>query len=126
VTLILEEKQKYVSIINKIWSGSMNYNSVDNITEEVADEITFVLDEIKKCSENIDTLLEMLMEAFGRIYAKGMKWRKLIKEKAVKPGKKTYVQDWLDELQKDNVYNACVVTAAVNWKSSVQMKLMGL
>jgi len=49
MALSFEEKEVYVAIIDGIWSGSMSANSVENITDEVADEIALVLSERKTC-----------------------------------------------------------------------------
>jgi len=36
MALIIEEKEEYVDIINFIWSGTMQNNTDDNITEDSA------------------------------------------------------------------------------------------
>jgi len=126
MALDLEKKQKYVEYIDKIWSGSMSGNSPENITQEIVDEMELILSEIRICTENINTLLDMLIDRFKKIYKDRIKWEMLAKEKAVRPGKKSYVYDWLDMLTENKPYHACVVTAAVNWKSSIQLKLMGI
>jgi len=58
MALLFEEKEACVAIIDAIWSGSMNDNTVDNITEEIVDEIGIILSEIKKCSDNIHALFQ--------------------------------------------------------------------
>jgi len=51
MALTIEEKEEYVDIINFIWSGTMQGNSVDNITEDIANDMAFILSEIKKLLE---------------------------------------------------------------------------
>jgi len=122
VTLSLEARQEYVDIIDTIWQGSMNYNSAENITAEVVSEMNFIFSEIKTCSSKIDDLMEALTTVFADIYLPGVIWLELIK----KPSKKGHVKNWIIALRGNGAHLACVVTAAANWKSSLQMKLMGL
>jgi len=69
-----------------------------------------------------------LKNVFVEIYVNDLVWKVFVALKAFKPEDKErfYVRTWVNELKKHPVCNACVVTAAVNWKSSVQMKLMGI
>jgi len=55
-----------------------------------------------------------------------MTWRTLIKNTAMKPADKGYTKHWLKKIKENIFYKACVDTAAVNWKSHIQLKLMGI
>jgi len=65
---------------------------------------------------------------FAEIYVGPLIWKVLIKFKAASPGdeNKYYVSSWVNKIKNHNTGKACVFAAAVNWKSSMQMKLMGL
>jgi len=121
MTLTIEEKEEYVELIDFIWSGSMQNNTVDNITEDIADDMAFLLSEIKTCSNN----LQLLKSMFEDIYKPGMVWRTLIKNTAMQPAKKGYTKRWAKKIKENKIYKVCVDTGALNWKSHIQIKLMG-
>jgi len=75
----------------------MQNNTVDYITEDIANDMAFILSEIKNCSDS----LQLLKDIFKYIYAAGMTWRALIKNTAMKPADKGYTKRWLKKIKEN-------------------------
>ena len=114
-----EMREHYIRLIKKIWPGvAMNRYSASDVTDEVVDTMDFVLNEIVECSRSMSVVEEVYTSFYMPFTIN--KWRKLVKETL------SVVEAWLDAVEENKVYLSCVVTAARNWRSHVEMQLMGL
>jgi len=120
MSLTDEQKQFYVDVIDVVWQGSMQNNEVENISDSVADKIEKVLYEIQKCSDQFSILFPIYDFIYAITYP--AKW---VDEMLGSPHPTT-IASWINDLLANRKFKACVVTAAVNWKSSVQMDLNGM
>jgi len=123
MALSMEQKLFYRDMINIIWQNSIGDNNVNNISEAVASDVDKVLYEIQNCSRAFNAV----NAAFNAIYAitKPDSWV----SHAVSPGISAFtasISDWIAALRGNAQYKACVVTAAVNWKSKIVLGLIGL
>lgn len=118
IKLTQEMKQGYIDVIHKIWPNVLNRYSADDVTEEVAEIIDTVLNSITNCSNGM-ALVHELFEDFYMPF-KINKWRTLIKEAF------DVFSDWLDALEENRKYKVCVTNAAWQWRSVIEMALMGL
>ncbi|MBY0346230.1 MAG: hypothetical protein K2P98_05115 [Neisseriaceae bacterium] len=82
-----------------------------------------VLEEIAKCSEKL-SFVEFVWDVFyvpfneGTVYPN--KWRNILKDT------EEAMDNWLDRLFSESAYNVCIVTAAVKWRSVIELQLMGI
>ncbi|MDR1062568.1 MAG: hypothetical protein LBL48_01290 [Azoarcus sp.] len=118
MSLTAEQKAQYVAAITAIWEGSVSNNQASNITDEVADIMDTVLDAIKECSQ----AFAVVNITFSLFYGAGS-WKDILVN-ALANG--TSVGNWIAALRGNMQYRACVVTAAANWRSAIEMALMGI
>ena len=130
--LTLQEQVGYVHTINKLWNGSMRYNEAENITPCLAEIIEVILEEIKEGSKAMG-IVEL---TFSMFYIPVTDWCSLILNTAATmspnehwptlPSRFPTIPQWFDAIRGKKQYQAVISAAAVNWKSIVQMELMGL
>lgn len=118
IPLTPEMRQGYIDVIHKIWPNVLDRYTANDVTDEVADIMDTVLNSIVSCSEAM-ALIHELYEDFYMPF-KINKWRTLIKETI------DVFSDWLDALEENRQYKVCVTTAAWQWRSVIEMALMGL
>lgn len=115
MSLTSTEKQRYSQLIQNLWNGSVS-SSTSQISEDVADIVDTVIDEIHNCSDAFAGTL-----AF--IAAIGGTWllpRKIIKDYY------NALNDWISDVEGSITYQACINQATLNWKSALALALMGL
>ena len=117
IPLTAELRQSYIEVIHKIQPALSNFTA-DDVTEEVANHMDSVLNSIVRCSNQM-ALVHELFEEFYMPF-KINKWRKLIKKVS------ELYQDWRDRLEEQPRYKSCIATAALNWRSTIEMALMGM
>jgi hypothetical protein len=115
--LTSEQKAGYVAAIAAIWPN-MSYNDVDNISDEVAEIMDTVLDSIKTCSIALAGINALYDSFYG--IATGTSWRDVLAAAI------TTIASWIDSVRTNQTYKACVSTAAANWRSAVELALMGM
>ncbi len=129
--LSLQEKVGYVHTINTLWRSSMQYNQPENITPRLAEIIKVILEEIKEGSKAMG-VVEL---TFGMFYIPATDWVGLALNTAEVLSPNEYwptvpglpnIPQWFDAIRGKRQYKAVVDSAALNWKSIVQMELMGL
>ena len=116
-----EAKLEYVKAINAIWGGTMQNNSVYNINEDVVELVDKVLSEIRKGSQAmlaIDVIYNFFYSAPGS-------WAEVIIG-AIINGISGGVSGWIDVLKGSKMYASVVNTAALRYKSAVQLALYGI
>ena len=117
MSLTNEQKAGYVVAIAAIWPNLSN-NTVNNISDEVAGIMDTVLESIKTCSLGfaaIDILFDVIYNT-----STATTWKDLLVTAF------NAVSDWVNALMNNQQYQACVVTAAANWRSAIEMALMGI
>jgi hypothetical protein len=112
-----EQKAQYVAAIAAIWPNISN-NSIGNISDEVVEIMDQVLSAIRQCSQ----AFAVIEAVFSVFYGAGS-WRDILVN-ALASG--TSVGNWIAALRGNVQYRACVVTAAANWRSAIELALMGL
>jgi hypothetical protein len=115
-----EEKAQYVAAIAAIWPN-MPDNELDNITDDVADVMNKVLGEIKKCSEAFAVVAPIFSVIYGSFPPTS--WPSILVAAALSGGS---VSAWISALNGNMQFKACVMVAAANWKSVVQIALVGI
>ena len=114
------EKEFYVTFIKAVYGNSL-YVQESDITQGVADICDKMMTDIKNCSIKFATANVF----FSVIYPYPSLNAKIFIVKfalsAALNGKK-----WIDSLMGNRQYRACVVTAAANYRSMLQMELMDI
>jgi len=112
-----EQKQFYVDAITAIWQGSMPNNSIENISESVAEKIETILYEIQECSKQFAIIFPIYEFIYAITYPAKWVAELLGTQNAA---------SWINDLLANRKFKSCVITAAWNWKSAVQMELDGI
>ncbi|MDR2165360.1 MAG: hypothetical protein LBO79_07040 [Zoogloeaceae bacterium] len=112
-----EQKAQYVAAIAAIWPNMPN-NSINNISGEVVDLMGQVLNSIRDCSQ----AFVAIDATFSLFYDSGS-WGDILANALING---INVGDWIAALRGNMQYNVCVVTAAANWRSAIELALMGL
>jgi len=123
MALSMEQKLFYHDMIDIIWQNSIGDNNVNNISEAVASDVDKVLYEIRNCSKAFGVVNAVFDAIYG--ITKPDSWF----SHAVSLGISAFtgsINDWIVALRGNAQYKACVVTAAVNWKSKIVLGLIGL
>lgn len=120
MSLTNEQKAQYVAAIAAIWPNMPN-NTVGNISDEVAGYVDQALHAIKQCSQAF-ALVNITFALFYSLVP-GASWKDVLVNAVVNG---TSVGDWISALNGQTAYQACVATTALNWRSIVEMALMGI
>jgi hypothetical protein len=117
MSLTNEQKAAYVAAIDAIWPG-LPSNNIGNISDEVAEIMDTVLDSIKTCSKALAGV-EAVYDVFYDVVT-GTSWRDVLVSAI------GAIAGWIDSVRTDQLYRICVVVTAANWRSAIQMALMGI
>lgn len=117
MSLTTEQKAGYVVAIAAIWPNMSN-NTVNNISDEVAEIMDTVLDSIRTCS----VALAGVEAAYNMFYdmATGTSWKDVLASAI------NAIGGWITSVRTNQQYQACVTVAAANWRSAIELALMGL
>ncbi|MDR0715823.1 MAG: hypothetical protein LBF50_00180 [Azoarcus sp.] len=115
------EKAQYVAAISAIWPSGISNNSIDNISDEVAGLMNQVLQAIKECSAAFAATNVVFSIFYGAFPPSS--WSSILLA-ALQSG--ASVGAWIAALRGNITYNICVVTASTNWRTAVEMALMGV
>lgn len=118
MSLTYEQKEQYVNAIDAIWQGSMQNNNVNAISDEVKSLVDIVLTEIRNGTKPF--LATDI--TFNIFYIPGIPWQITLVTAVATGG----VTDWIAAIRGNKVYASVVNSAALNFKSSVQLALYGL
>ncbi|MDR2164062.1 MAG: hypothetical protein LBO79_00135 [Zoogloeaceae bacterium] len=121
MSLTNDEKAQYVAAIAAVWPVDMPNNNVNNISDEVAGIMDQVLQAIKECSQAFAGV-NIVFAVFYGVFPPSS-WASVLVN-ALQSG--TSVTAWIEALRGNAAYNACVVTAAANWRSAIELALIGL
>ena len=114
-----EQKEQYVIAIFALWPNmDPTLNVVDNINDDVEYYMNQALQGIKTCSIAFAAMSGIFSIFYGTFLSTA--WRDILVDAA------GAVADWIAALRGQVQYNACVVTAAANWRSAVTGALMGI
>lgn len=111
-------KSEYVMIINTLWGGSLQCNSIENISEDVIRLIDEVLSKIRDGSTAMIGVHAVFEIFYNQTYSS---WAKVIKA-ALDKGD-THASDWIAVLRGNRQYRIVVNSAALGYKSPVQNAL---
>lgn len=120
MALTYEEKQDIADTIKVIFKGAVPATP-NQITDEVADMVTKIINEIAVCSKRIEKTLTTTQQILYMGYP--------IQILIGKVGKKALgnlLENWFKQLSKNFATRACTVTATAKWRSPVTLALMGL
>ena len=120
MALTYKEKQDIADAINVIFKGAVPVTP-NQITEEVADMVTAIINEIAVCSKRIEKTLKTTQKILYRGYPIQILIGKIGKGVLGK-----LLESWFGEIYKNFATRACTVTAAAKWRSPVTLALMGL
>lgn len=113
-----KSKAEYVKIINTIWSGTMQFNSIENMSDDVIRLMDQVLTQIRDGSK----AMIGIHAVFEIFYMKSFRtWGELL-EAAVDAGEAN-ASDWIGVLRGNRQYNIVVSGVALGYKSPVQIAL---
>ncbi|PIT52701.1 hypothetical protein BHC44_07095 [Snodgrassella alvi] len=109
-------KSEYVMIINTLWGGSQQCNSIENIS----DDVIRLEDEVLTKIRNGSTTMIGVHAVFEIFYNKNYSsWAKVIK--VALDTVDAHASDWIAVLCGNRQYSAVVNSAAVGYKSPVQI-----
>ena len=120
MNLTYEEKQDIAEAIKVIFKGALPATP-NQITEEVADMVTKIINGITVCSKRIEKTLKTTQQILYMGYPIQILIGKVGKEVLG-----AFLENWFTQLSKNFATRACAVTAAAKWRSPVTLALMGL
>ncbi|MDD3575413.1 MAG: hypothetical protein PHT38_00840 [Halothiobacillus sp.] len=118
MALTQDEREKYNNIIQALYGGAVS-SSPDQITDDVADVVNTILNSATECSKAVTitaTLIELLFPPSGIID---------FTVAVIKTGYNA-ISDWIDQCQNNQIATACLDSAKLNWRSPLQMALLGI
>ena len=113
-----EEKQAYNDLIQNLYDGSLN-SSPEMISQEVIDIVNTILTEAIECSKAIAITEELI----NILFPSGTLGR--LTKDIVTSGLQA-IFNWIDAIQGNRIYSICLAQAKLNWKSPLQLALIGI
>ena len=111
-------KTEYVKIINTMWSGTMQFNSIEYIDDKVIRLMDQVLTQIRDGSK----AMIGVNATFDIFYMKSYKsWAEVLK--AAMDTNDKHAEDWIAVLRGNRQYKIVVDRVALSYKSPVQIAL---
>ncbi|PIT61958.1 hypothetical protein BHC47_05545 [Snodgrassella alvi] len=111
-------KTEYVKIINTMWSGTMQFNSIEYIDDKVIRLMDQVLTQIREGSK----AMIGVNATFDIFYMKSYKsWAEVLK--AAMDTYDKHAEDWIAVLRGYRQYKIVVDRVALSYKSPVQIAL---
>ena len=111
-------KTEYVKIINTMWSGTMQFNSIEYIDDKVIRLMDQVLTQIREGSK----AMIGVNATFDIFYMKSYKsWAEVLK--AAMDTYDKHAEDWIAVLRGYRQYKIVVERVALSYKSPVQIAL---
>lgn len=111
-------KAEYVKIINTIWNGTMQFNSIEYIDDRVIRLMDQVLTQIREGSK----AMIGVNATFDIFYMKSYKsWAEVLK--AAMDTYDKHAEDWIAVLRGNRQYKIVVDRVALSYKSPVQIAL---
>lgn len=123
MSLTTQQKQNYVAAINYMWSGTMQCNSVDYISSNVANLMDSIFNQIKEASKatyvvDLASRVLIIQLIYGSNFTIWRDFMKMVNDDMNGP-----IGTWLDIVKGNASYRAVVNSAALNYKSPVQIAL---
>ncbi|CAF1081425.1 unnamed protein product [Rotaria sordida] len=112
------DRDNYHKLIQWIWGGVVR-SSPDQINNECINIVNIVLDNVIECSKRLAMTEELIEEIFPLF-------------KPIKMTKKIYrlfkelIQEWIEASRDENVYQVCLDTAKLKWRSPIEIALSDL
>jgi hypothetical protein len=107
-----EEKQAYNDLIQNLYDGSLN-SSPEMISQEVIDIVNTILTKAIAITEELINLL-FPSGTLGRL------------TKDIVTSGLQAIFNWIDAIQGNRIYSICLAQAKLNWKSPLQLALLGI
>lgn len=117
MSLSTEEKQLYAGFIHNVYNGAVHADA-DDITPEVADICDKLATAIAQCSKGMVWPEAMFRAFYGQPFSS---LRTVLKKFA-----RSLIEKWIETIVKDRRYRVCIAAAALNWRSTLEMELMGI
>lgn len=116
MSLTNEEKMEYVKAIKVLWSGTMQFNSVEYMTDEVINLMDHVFEQIREGSKAM-----VGIDVSFRVFYGALTWKQLASKGATSGAVK--ICDWIAALQGNRQYRSVANAVALSYKSPVQIAL---
>ena len=120
MSLTQEEKELYASFISDVYNGAVRANA-NNITPEVAGICDEMLGAIIQCSNGM-IVPDAIFQVF---YAKKPSSLRAVL-KLIGKAAQTTVKQWVKIALTNQRYRNCIAATALNWKTRLEMALMGI
>lgn len=123
MSLTTQQKQNYVDAINYIWDGAMQCNSVDYISSNVANLMNSIFYQIKDASKSV-FLVDLASQTLiiKMVYGPTFKSWEIFMDVA-KSDMEGPISKWLNIVKGKQGYSSVINSAALNYRSPVQIAL---
>lgn len=111
-------KAEYVKIINTIWNGTMQFNSIEYIDDRVIRLMDQVLTQIRDGSKAMIGVHATFEIFYMNYYGS---WAEVLKE--AKDTLNKHAEDWIAVLRGNRQYKIVVDRVALSYKSPIQIAL---
>jgi hypothetical protein len=118
VVLDANARHIYHDLIQSLWEGVV-LSTPDQINDECVSIINTVLESVIDCSKKLALTESLIKQIFPSATARQLTTR-LVKSfvKALK--------NWMSASRGQRVYQACLNTAKLQWRSPIEIALLGL
>lgn len=120
MNLTYEEKELYVAFIQTVYQGAIPVTAND-ISPEVVEIADKMLNAIVQCSRQMAVTHAVYSVFYGKVPISIGQILKLLGKAAAQS-----VKSWIKTGLSDRRYKSCISSVALNWRSPLQMALMGI
>ena len=117
MTLDRQTQEQYIRVIHRLWPTMQHYTA-DNVNEEVARIVYTCIKDIDNASQGIAAVHELVKGLKDWFKADG--WLQLVKSMA------DTIIEVADALESNRRYRIVILTAALKYRSMVEIALMDL
>ncbi|CAF4080045.1 unnamed protein product, partial [Rotaria sordida] len=114
------DRDNYHNLIQKIWSGVVR-SSPSQINNQCVNIVNTILDTVMECSKRMALTQHLYEELYAIAFFRPPNISKVI-YKIVKE----FILAWMEASRNENVYQACLNTAKLQWRSPIELALLGL
>lgn len=134
------EKQMYATAIGHLFGGAVTATP-EQITKEIADDVDIMIKEIAGCSEAVQNFAFSLFYNFVLAWVPGKAVEYVFDHVPqnvytmlgqwyvsgqVDETVESIIGDWVANLIRNRRFIGCIYQARANWRSKIQMALMGI